>query len=197
MFRVLILALTIGLCADAAYAAQYNIDPDHSTVGFKIKHLAISTVSGVFTVFNGKVKFDPSAISSSSVEAVIQAGSINTQQAKRDEHLRSADFFDAVKFPEMRFVSRSVKEISTNSFDVTGDLTMHGITKPVTLAVTYQGDVKDPWGNQRAAFSATTQLRRKDYGIAYNAATETGTLLVGDEVSINLDIECVRPVPQS
>lgn len=175
-----------------ASAAEYKIDPTHSTVGFKIKHLAISTVAGSFTDFTGSFEFEPNKIEASKAEAQINIKSVDTNQGKRDDHLRSPDFFDVAKFPEMKFVSKKVSDVKGDTFKVDGDLTIHGVTKPVTLDVTFGGVAKDPWNNERAAFAATTKINRKDFGLTWNKALETGGLVVGEEVAVNIEIEGIK-----
>jgi polyisoprenoid-binding protein YceI len=181
-------ALLSLLVASNSFAADYEIDSDHSTVGFKVKHLAISNVLGKFAKFSGTFSYDPSSPTSSKVDATIEMDSINTDQLKRDDHLRSADFFDAKKFPAMRFVSRDVSGNATE-MKVVGDLTIKDVTKPVTLTVQYEGQAKDPWGNDKVAFSATAKINRKDFGLTYNKVLETGALVVGEDVNIVLELE--------
>lgn len=184
--------LATSIFGSTAYADVYKIDPDHSTVGFKIRHLAISSVPGRFGKFDGTVEFDPKNVASSKTEALIQVGSVDTDQPKRDDHLRSPDFFDAAKFPEMKFKSREVKSLSPESFKVVGDLTIKNVTKPVELTVEYQGTAKDPYGNERAAFTASTKLNRKDFGLTWSKLLDSGALVVGDEVTVNLEIEGIK-----
>lgn len=184
------LAALIFTCT--AQAAEYKIDPDHSTIAFKVKHLGISSVPGRFTDFTGNISFDPASVKDSKAEAKIQAKSISTDNAKRDAHLRNPDFFDVEKFPELSFKTTGIEVISADSFKAHGDLTLHGVTKPVTLSVQYGGSAKDHRNIERAAFTATTMINRKDFGLAYNKLLETGGLVVGDEVSITLEIEAIR-----
>lgn len=190
MIRRLI-ALAFLVAPAAALAAEYTIDPAHSSVEFRIKHLAISNVTGSFGQFEGTIFYDPNNISSSKTVASISANSINTENAKRDDHLRSDDFFKVATFPEVKFVSRETKG-SSDTFQVSGDLTMHGVTKPVTLDVTYNGSAKDPQGKERAAFSATTTINRKDFGLSWGKITEAGAIVVGDTVKIALEITGVK-----
>ncbi len=190
--RALISLAMVFLVTPAVWAANYKIDADHSSVGFKIKHLAISSVNGRFTDFSGTFSFDPTNIAASKAEAKIGIKSINTEQKKRDDHLRGADFFDVAKFPEMSFSTTKIEAVSTNQFKAHGDLTIRGVTKPVVLDITYQGAAKDPWGGERAAFVATTKLGRKDFGLAYNKVLETGGLLIGEEVDVSIEIEGVK-----
>lgn len=191
-FKRMVLALGAVLIPAFSWAAQYSIDPAHSAVVFKVKHLSISTVTGRFEKFSGTFDFDGQNIKTGKAEAVITAASINTDVSKRDDHLRSADFFDAEKYPELKFVSKGIKDVKKNKFKVLGDLTMHGVTKPVVLDAEFGGEVKDPWGNMRAGFNATTKINRKDFGLTYNKALEAGGLLVGEEVSIILEIEGIK-----
>ncbi|MCC6954480.1 MAG: polyisoprenoid-binding protein [Deltaproteobacteria bacterium] len=188
-----ILPVILGMSlAQAAYADTYAIDKDHSQVGFKIKHLAISTVPGTFSEFSGTFDFDPKNVAAAKVDATIAVSSVNTNQAKRDNHLRDADFFDVSKFPEMKFVSKKVTPVDADSFKVVGELTIRDVTKPVTLDVEFGGAAKDPWGNDRAAFTATTKFNRKDWGMQWNKALETGGLLVGEDVHVTLEIEGIK-----
>lgn len=180
------------LSATPVFAANYKIDPDHSSVGFKIKHLAISSVSGRFTEFTGEFAYDPKNVTASKAAATIAIKSISTEAKKRDDHLKSPDFFDETKFPEISFKSTKVQAGAGDAFQVTGDLTIHGVTKSVVLDVTAGGEAKDPWGKERAAFSATTKINRKDFGLTWNKVLETGGLVVGDEVTITLEIEGIK-----
>ena len=182
------------LFAPGAIAAEvYEIDPAHSSVIFKIKHLGISTVTGEFGTFEGSITYDESAIEKSTTKAKIVATSIDTRNQKRDNHLRDPDFFDVQKFPEISFVSTGVKKVDGENFQVTGDLTMHGVTKQITLDTEFGGKAVDPWGNERVAFTATAKLNRKDYGLTYSKILETGGLVVGNDVRIILEIEAKKP----
>jgi polyisoprenoid-binding protein YceI len=185
---MLLVSLIVGI-ASPVFAANYKIDPDHSEVGFKIRHLAISNVTGKFTEFTGTFSFDPKDVAASKAEAEINIKSVDTAQRKRDDHLKGEDFFSADRFPQMKFVSKAVETSGADSFKVTGDLTIRGITKSVTLDVSYTGSAKDPWGNEKAAFSATTKISRKEFGLTWNKALETGGMVVGDEVTITLEVE--------
>ena len=162
---------------------------NHSSIGFKIKHLAISNVPGKFTKYSGTFEYDPNNVAASKADATIEIASIDTEEIKRDDHLRSADFFDIKNFPQMTFKSKEVHPSGKDSFKVNGDLTIRGITKPVTLDVTYNGEVTDPWGNVKAGFSATTNINRKDFGLTWNKVLETGGLVVGEEVKIAIEVE--------
>ena len=177
-----------------AYGAtdSYTIDPAHSHITFSIKHLVLSSVEGRFLKFSGTFQGDPDNLAAAKTSVKIQTDSIFTAQSKRDEHLKSADFFDAVRFPEISFNSKEIKVLDKQHFDILGDLTIHGITKPVSLSVEMGGIIKDPMGKQRAAFSATTAINRRDFGLSYNTLTETGGLVIGDEVKIRIQVEGIK-----
>ncbi len=171
----------------------WNLDPVHSTAEFKVKHMMISNVKGQFTGISGVLHLNETEIGSSRVEATIDASSINTRDAQRDAHLKSADFFDVENFPTLSFRSTAVKPTGDGELDLTGDLTIRGVTREVVFKV--EGPTppaKDPWGNTRIGLSATTKINRKDYGLTWNAALETGGILVGDEVTITLDVQFVK-----
>ena len=171
----------------------WNIDPVHSVVEFKVKHMMISNVKGHFAKLSGTLKFDEAKPENSSVEASIDVGSIDTRDAQRDGHLKSADFFDVEKYPNITFKSTNIKATGAGRGIVEGDLTIHGVTRKVALDVEGPGEPgKDPWGNTRMAVSATTKISRKDYGLTWNAALETGGVLVGDEITITLDVQFVK-----
>jgi polyisoprenoid-binding protein YceI len=172
-----------------AVASDYNIDVTHSQVMFRVKHLGISKVTGAFTTFEGSFQFDPADLSQTKVMLTLDPASVDTGNEKRDAHLQSEDFFDVVKFPEMTFVSTKVTDVTDDSFTLHGDLTMHGVTKPVVLEVEFGGAVKDPWGNQRAAFSAKGTIQREEFGLSYNAALETGGFVIGKDVDIIIEVE--------
>ena len=170
---------------------RYTIDPSHSGIHFTVRHLVISKVRGAFGRWQGTVDFDDKDLASSKVSAVIEAASIDTREPKRDEHLRSADFFDVERFPELRFESTSI-ERDGDEYRVHGDLTIHGVTHPVLLAVEALGGGKDPWGNERLGFQARTTISRKDFGLTWNQALEAGGVLVGDKIEIELDVQAVK-----
>lgn len=190
--RKLIAIILSTVVSSAAWAADYEIDPAHSSVAFKVKHLAISTVPGRFGDVSGRFSFDPTRVDASKAEAKIAVASIDTMDAKRDDHLKGADFFDIPKFPSITFKTNKVEKVSETAFKAVGDLTIHGITRPVTLDVTYGGSAKDPWGKERAAFEAKTLINRKDFGLTWSKTLETGGLVVGDDVQISLEIEGVK-----
>ncbi|MBI3947904.1 MAG: YceI family protein [Armatimonadetes bacterium] len=188
--RRAVLLFTLALLTAPALAETFEIDPVHSNVGFRIRHL-VSRVSGSFNQFEGTITFDEKRPAKSSVSVTMDAASIDTRNTRRDDHLRGPDFFDAAKHPKLTFRSRQVKAAGKGRFKVLGDLTMHGVTKPVTLDVEYGGQTADPQGGKRVGFSATTRLNRKDYGIIWNRVLDAGGTVLGDEVEINLDIEAI------
>lgn len=171
----------------------WNLDPVHSVAEFKVRHMMISNVKGQFTGVSGVLHLDDADIANSYVEATIDASSINTREPQRDAHLRSADFFAVEEFPTLAFKSTQVKRAGDGELKVEGDLTIHGVTKRVTFIV--EGPTpatKDPWGNTRLGLSAITKINRRDFGLTWNAALETGGILVGDEVTITLDVQFVK-----
>jgi polyisoprenoid-binding protein YceI len=191
MIKRLAVVLAIALASTSVFAADsYVIDPVHSNVTFTIRHL-VSRVTGKFNDFSGTVNIDPKKPATSSVDFAIKVASIDTGTADRDKHLRSADFFDAEKYPEITFKSSSVKSTSKDKYAVAGTLTMHGVSKHVTIPVEFNGFGKDMQGNEKAGFSLSTTLDRKDYGINWNKAVDNGTLL-GDEVTISINLETSR-----
>jgi len=170
----------------------YTIDPAHSTAGFKVRHMMVANVRGEFSKVSGTVVVDASAPENSRVEAHIDASTIHTRDEQRDAHLKSAEFLDVEKFPEITFVSKKITG-SDGEWKITGDLTIHGVAKEVTLDVEGPApEAKDPWGSVRSGASAVTKINRKDFGLVWNVALETGGLLVGDEVAITLELELLR-----
>lgn len=181
------------LATPQAATTTWNIDSVHTVAEFKVKHMMISNVKGQFTAVKGVLTLDENALTDSHMEASIDAASINTREPQRDAHLKSADFFDVEKFPTLSFKSTRISRIRDGELAVAGDLTIHGVTRNVVFTVegpTAPG--KDPWGNTRMGLSATTKINRKDYGLTWNAALETGGILVGEEVTITLDVEFVK-----
>jgi polyisoprenoid-binding protein YceI len=172
---------------------KWAIDPTHSEIQFKVRHLMISTVTGSFTDYNVQAESEEYDMMNAKVVFTAKLDSISTGNADRDAHLKSPDFFDASNHPEIKFVSTSVKPgDSKEAFRLTGDLTVRGITKPITLDVEFGGIAKDPWGNTRAGFTVTGKLNRKDYGLTWNAMTEAGGVVVSDEVKIQCGVELVE-----
>jgi polyisoprenoid-binding protein YceI len=171
----------------------WNIDPVHSVAEFKVKHMMISNVKGQFTRVKGALSLDEADLTKSRVEASIDAASINTREDQRDAHLKSADFFDVEKFPTLSFKSSKVTRVADGELAVAGELTIHGVSRNV--AFTVEGPTppaKDPWGNTRLGLSATTKINRKDFGLTWNSALETGGILVGEEVTITLDVQFIK-----
>jgi polyisoprenoid-binding protein YceI len=169
----------------------WNIDTTHSTVGFTVRHLVITKVHGQFGTWSGQLLIDDEDLSRSSVKVEIDLASVDTKEAKRDAHLRSADFFDVDHHPKMTFASKRVVVEDGEIAQVIGDLTIRGTTHEVTLKVEESGRAKDPWGGERVAFSARTRINRADYGLTWNMALEAGGFVVGDKVDIQLDLEAV------
>ncbi|MBM3464101.1 MAG: YceI family protein [Armatimonadetes bacterium] len=175
-----------------AQGSAWTLDAAHSRVGFSVRHLGISNVTGEFTRVSGQGTFDGKSIETASVTATIDTTSVNTREAKRDDHLRNADFLDVARYPTMTFKSKRFRKTSGNGFALTGDLTLHGVTRTVVLNGTSTPVVKDPWGSSRVGASATTTINRKDFGLTWNKALESGGLVVAEEVTITLDLEFVR-----
>lgn len=169
----------------------WNIDIGHSGVNFAVRHMVFAKVRGRFRDWQASLSYDPANLAAASVNVEIDAGSIDTGVADRDKHLRSADFFDVEKFPTMTFKSKRVEKPSSEGFQLVGDLSLHGVTKEVTLDVEIGGRQKDPWGSERVGYSATTRIDRKDFGLTWNQALEAGGIMVGDRVDITLEVEAV------
>ena len=184
------LVLTIPVIADAA---TWQIDPDHSSFQFKVRHLTVSNVKGDFSKAKGVVTFDDQDITKMTVELTIDTASVNTGNAKRDEHLRSPDFFDVTQYPTITFTSKKVTRAGTNKLKVIGNLTIHGTTKEIAVDVDGPTpEVKDPWGNFRCGATGTANINRRDFGLAWNKALDSGGLVVGEEVNIYIEVELVR-----
>ncbi len=179
--------------APQASTTTWKIDPVHTTAEFKVRHMMISNVKGQFTGVNGEITLDESDVTKSHVNATIEAASINTREPDRDTHLRSADFLDVEKFPTLSFVSTGISRAGEGELEVEGDLTIHGVTKRVAFRVDGPTQAeKDPWGNTRIGLSAQTKINRRDFGLTWNATLETGGILVGEEVTLTLDVEAVK-----
>ena len=173
--------------------STWNIDPAHSAAEFKVKHMMIANVKGKFTGISGVLKLDETDYTHSKIEASMTVATLSTGDAQRDGHLQSADFFDAEKFPTLTFKSTNIDSEGGPNYSVTGELTIHGVTKSVVLAIEdVSKPAKDPWGNQRIGLSGSTKINRKDFGLVWNSALETGGVLVGEEVTISLDIQFVK-----
>jgi polyisoprenoid-binding protein YceI len=185
------------LFAGSIHASQetFAIDAAHSGVQFRVRHFTAKT-PGKFNAFSGEILVDRSDLTKSSVSVEIDAASVDTDNADRDSHLKTADFFDVEKFPTLAFKSTKVTQKGEDNLVVEGMLTMHGVTKPVTLDVEIGGFMKDPWGNERAGFDARTKINRKDFGISFNKTLDQGGLMLGEEVEITLSIEAVKKAPE-
>lgn len=171
---------------------KWVLDPTHSEVTFKVKHLMFTNVSGNFTKFEAAAESEDDTFNNASFSFSADVDSINTNNADRDGHLKSGDFFDAAQFPTISFKSTSVSKESEDELDITGDLTIHGVTKSVTLDVEFGGIQKDPWGNVKSGFSVTGKINRKDFGLSWNAALETGGVMLGEEVKLALELQFVK-----
>jgi polyisoprenoid-binding protein YceI len=171
---------------------NWNIDAAHSGINFTIRHMVVSKVRGRFAKFTGTVRLDDGDLTRSSVEATVDASSIDTGTAQRDAHLRSADFFDVERFPELRFQSLRIEKTGSDRYRVVGNLTIRDVTREVALDAEYAGRGTDPWGNERVAFAAKTAIDRKDFGLGWNQVLEAGGVLVGDRVEIELDVQVVK-----
>ena len=171
---------------------HWNIDAAHTGIHFSVRHMVVSKVRGRFAKYTGAVNLDDDDLTRSTVEVTIDAASIDTGVADRDKHLRSPDFFDVERFPELRFQSKRVEKLADARYRVIGDLTIRDVTREVALDVEYGGQAKDPWGNERAGFVARASIDRKDFGLQWNQVLETGGVLVGDRVEIELDVQAVK-----
>jgi len=190
--KIVLTLLLAGLPA-LAQATTWQIDPAHAAIEFRVRHLMVAWVKGAFPAVKGTVEIDENDLSRSKVSVTVDTASIDTNHAKRDEHLRSADFFDVAKFPTMTFVSKKVLADGGELRQVTGDLTIRDVTREVTLNVDeLTPSIKDPWGNTRRGATATAEINRKDFGLTWNKLLETGGVAVGDEVRIYLTVELVQ-----
>jgi len=195
------IALTAGLAAvlslpAGAATSEWKIDPQHTSAQFSVRHMAISTVRGAFSKVTGAILLDDSDITKSTVDVTIDVSTVDTREPDRDKDLRSDKFFDVAHYPSITFKSKRVQQVSTGKLKVTGDLTIHGTTKEVVLDV--EGPtppVKDPWGNVRAAVTATTKVNRQDFGVKWNATLDNGGVVVGDDVNITIDVEMIKQAP--
>ena len=172
--------------------STWNIDPSHSAIHFSVRHMVVSKTRGRFTKWNGQIAFDPEKPDASKVEVTIDPASIDTADAQRDAHLKSADFFDVEKYPQASFRSTKVENLGGDQYRVSGELTVHGVTRPVAFDALFEGAGKDPWGGERAGFSASLSIDRREFGLQWNKALETGGVLVGDRVELTLEVEAVK-----
>lgn len=190
---IFLAAVIVFVLPALSFASTWQIDPDHSNIQFKVRHLMVSNVKGVFHKVSGMAEIDDQDMTGSRVSVTIETASVDTGVAKRDDDLRSANFFDVTRYPTMTFVSRKIVKTGTDSFKVTGDLSIHGVTREVLLDVDGPtAAVKDPWGGMRRGATATTRINRKDFGLTYNKVLETGGVVVGDDVAISIEVEMVR-----
>ena len=192
--RMLLAAVALSLAAPGLlHAAPWEFDPDHTGVHFKVRHLMVSSVRGEFEKVTGKIVYDEADVTKSAADITIDAASVNTRVAKRDADLRSPNFLDVAKYPTIAFKSKRVEKAGNGTLKMTGDLTIHGVTKEVVLTV--EGPtpaIKDPWGNTRVGGQATTKINRKDFGLLWNKTLDSGGVAVGDEVEISIDVEIYR-----
>jgi|SRR5712671_2709978 len=182
---------TVQTAPAAGAKTAWKLDPTHSVVEFSAKHLMITTVKGRIADIEGTIYADDKDFRNSSVEATLKAVSLDTRTDQRDQHLRSADFLDVEKFPEIRFRSTRIQG-DKQSFKLTGDLTIRDVTKPITLDVEFEGETKDPWGGQRVGFSATSKIDRREFGLTWNQALEAGGVVVGNDIKISIEAQAVK-----
>lgn len=178
--------------ADTTTTRRWQIDPSHSSAEFAVRHMMVSTVKGSFKVLSGTLTVDDLNPENSQVEAEIEAASIDTGVADRDAHLRSPDFFDVVRYPKLTFRSSGINVDGADSGTMHGDVMIHGVARPLTFAVSYLGEIRDPWGNFRRGYSAEATLNRKDFGMTWNQVLDAGGVLVGDKVKVTLNIEAIE-----
>jgi polyisoprenoid-binding protein YceI len=191
LFTALTITATVMTVNLEAVAATYNIDASHTTIGFAVKHMVVANVKGSFGEFSGTIEYDADAPESMSASAVIQVASIDTKNADRDAHLRNEDFFDAGQFPEITFQTTSVSGTAPD-ITLTGDLTMKGVTKEISLPVELSGPITDPWGNERIGLSGETTINRKDFNINWSKTLDNGGLVVADNVKLIIEIEGIK-----
>ncbi len=167
----------------------WTVDVSHSTVEFMVRHMMIAKVKGLFHTFEASIEADAHDLTTADIAFTIDLNSVDTRNQDRDNHLRSAEFFEIEKFPNLTFKATSIKQTSDGEYDITGEVTMHGVTRTETFQATFEGVNKDPWGNQKVGYSVTGLLKRSEYGLTYNAALEAGGVLISDDVKITLEIE--------
>ena len=187
----LFILMFIAFAAGSGTAAEYTVDKDHSRAGFQVRHL-VTRLQGEFKDFEGTFSFDEKKPEAASGKFTVKAASINTNHDKRDNHLRSADFFDAEKFPVLTFDSKKMTPREKNKYVLDGDLTLHGVTRPVSFDVEFLGVEKSPFGDRRAGFTATSRINRKDYGMVWNKVLDNGGLLVGEDIDIQIQVEAIE-----
>lgn len=172
--------------------SKWVVDAAHSSIDFTVKHMMIANVKGAFHKFDAEIEADPADLTAADVRFSIDVTSVDTRNSDRDAHLRASDFFDAEKYPAILFRATKIERKGDGEYSVTGDVTIRDVTRPETFELTFEGVGKDPWGNEKAGFSARGKIKRSDYGLTYNAVLETGGLLIGDEIKIALEIEAVK-----
>ena len=183
---------TTTMTAPEITTTKWALDPAHSELGFKVKHLMISTVTGLFTDFTVQTETTADDFSDAVINAEVSVASINTKNSMRDDHLRTADFFEAEVYPKIVFTSTKMEKLDDGSFSLVGDLTIRNVSKPITLSVEYNGIAKDPWGNIKAGFAFEGKISRNDFGINYNAALEAGGVLLSDDIKLFGEIQLVK-----
>ncbi len=188
------LSIVIALFSLALVQAQttWNFDPAHSSIRFTVDHMVISEVEGQFSTYEGSITATEDDFSDAKINFVIDVNSVDTNNEKRDAHLKSADFFETSKHPKMTFVSTSVEKIKDGKYNLKGKLTLHGVTKEIALAMTYGGTTKDPWGNTKAGLKVTGVINRSDFGLKYNSVLEAGSLMIGEDVTITAKVELAK-----
>ncbi|MGO4181274.1 hypothetical protein BK120_04965 [Paenibacillus sp. FSL A5-0031] len=172
--------------------SQWTVDSTHSSIDFSVKHMMIAKVKGTFHAFEANISADAHDLTSADIQLTIDLDSVDTRNKDRDAHLRNNDFFDIEQFPKLVFTATAITKTDDGEYSVVGDVSLHGVTRSEKFAVSFEGAGKDPWGNDKVGFSATGSLKRSDYGLTYNAALETGGVLIGDEVKISIDIEAIH-----
>jgi polyisoprenoid-binding protein YceI len=177
--------------ATTPLTGTWAVDPTHSSVEFSVKHLGIATVKGVFREFEGTLVVGED-LASATAAGTVKVASVDTNEPQRDEHLRSPDFFDAATYPELTFASTAIRPVDDEVFEIDGEITLHGVTKPITLTAEIQGFEQDPWGNERVGLEVTGQLKRGDFGMTFNQALGSGNMLVSDKVKLSLDVSAVK-----
>jgi polyisoprenoid-binding protein YceI len=188
MMKQLVLAMLMAVTATSVRAATYELDNSHSSIGFGVKHMVVTTTKGEFTDYTGGFEYDAADPSSLKASATIKVASVNTRNEKRDDHLRNEDFFDSAKYPEITFVSTSAEKVG-DEVVLTGDLTIKGVTKQIKLPLAVNGPVTDPWGNVRVGLEGKTKINRQDFGLTWNKILDNGGLAVGDDVTLDIVIE--------
>jgi len=171
---------------------KWALDAAHSSIEFSIRHMMISKVKGTFHSFEADIEADPADLTTANITVTVDLASIDTRNADRDNHLRTADFFDVENYPKLTFKATRIENKGGGDYEVTGDVTLHGVTRSETFKVTFEGAGKDPWGNEKAGFSAEGTIKRSNYGLTYNAALETGGMLLGDDVKVSLEIQASK-----